>query len=332
MRTVRRRHERGVTVPFLALSLVALLGFAGLVVDGAHAFAERRQMQNAADAGALAGANALNRYLVGTGAADDIEAAAVEAAGDNGIDAADVVCELVRTNGSTRACPNTSNGLAVPTDAFTVRASVDHRYGTTFMRVLGTDEFEVAGSAAAAVQAVTTGTAPFMVCGIDDDHPIPLLVEQSGVDPALWPLNTAAIGEEYAIWGNDVRLTDCGNPSSSFRGLVDTDAGPYSLPGWWEGDQGNKNGPIMSLVLSNNACTGDLPAVGCEMILPICAAGNGGGGNNFEMYCTRFGGFRITHVANHDMDAEFIGAVTVVDGEGEGAPEPGEARVIRLVE
>jgi hypothetical protein len=113
---------------------------------------------------------------------------------------------------------------------------------------------------------------------------------------------------------------------------VDTEAGPFDFPGWWEGDQGNKNGPSLSLVQSNTACSGDLPAVGCQPVIPICAAGNERPGNRFEMYCVAFGGFEITHIDNHDVDARFIGPVSVVDGEGGGDPTAGEARVIRLVE
>jgi len=43
----------------VALGLVALVGIVALAVDGGHVYAERRKMQNAADAGALAGARML---------------------------------------------------------------------------------------------------------------------------------------------------------------------------------------------------------------------------------------------------------------------------------
>lgn len=50
-------HERdGQTLILVALSLIALLAFLALAVDVGHLYAERRSMQNAADAGALAGA------------------------------------------------------------------------------------------------------------------------------------------------------------------------------------------------------------------------------------------------------------------------------------
>ena len=52
-------NERGQTLVIIALFMVAVVGMAALVLDGGHAYAQRRRMQNAADAGALAGAREL---------------------------------------------------------------------------------------------------------------------------------------------------------------------------------------------------------------------------------------------------------------------------------
>jgi hypothetical protein len=53
------RAEDGQTLIYVALGMVVLLGFVALAIDGGHLYAERRAMQNAADAGALAGAREL---------------------------------------------------------------------------------------------------------------------------------------------------------------------------------------------------------------------------------------------------------------------------------
>ena len=53
------QHERGSTLVYLALIMLVLMGFAGLALDGSHAYLERRRMQTAADAAALAGAREL---------------------------------------------------------------------------------------------------------------------------------------------------------------------------------------------------------------------------------------------------------------------------------
>jgi len=59
MKNSLRTEERGQTLILVALTLVVLLGAVALAVDIGMALAERRQMQNAADAGALAGAQQL---------------------------------------------------------------------------------------------------------------------------------------------------------------------------------------------------------------------------------------------------------------------------------
>jgi hypothetical protein len=53
---VRRalKDERGQTLPFVALGMVAFMGVAGLVTDVGHAYVVRNQLQNAANASALA--------------------------------------------------------------------------------------------------------------------------------------------------------------------------------------------------------------------------------------------------------------------------------------
>jgi hypothetical protein len=59
MKTTQFENERGQSAILIALMLVALISFLGLIFDGSNAYAQRRWMQNSADAGALAGARVL---------------------------------------------------------------------------------------------------------------------------------------------------------------------------------------------------------------------------------------------------------------------------------
>jgi len=52
----RKTRERGQSLVIIALGIMAFVAILALVLDGANAYAARRQAQNAADAGALAGA------------------------------------------------------------------------------------------------------------------------------------------------------------------------------------------------------------------------------------------------------------------------------------
>jgi uncharacterized membrane protein len=60
----KNRSERGQALILLAVSLVVLLGFTALAIDGSLLYSDRRQLQTAADAAALAGAGAAGNYLL----------------------------------------------------------------------------------------------------------------------------------------------------------------------------------------------------------------------------------------------------------------------------
>ena len=56
----RRRNERGVVIIWTALFLLLMLGFVAIGIDVAKVMATQSELQNAADAAALAGASAIN--------------------------------------------------------------------------------------------------------------------------------------------------------------------------------------------------------------------------------------------------------------------------------
>lgn len=58
-----RAREHGQTLVVVAVMIVGLIAILALVIDGGNVYAERRRLQNAADAGALAGARALASKL-----------------------------------------------------------------------------------------------------------------------------------------------------------------------------------------------------------------------------------------------------------------------------
>jgi Flp pilus assembly protein TadG len=59
-RTADRRNERGVVIIWTAFFMLMMLGFVAIGIDVAKVMATRTELQNAADAAALAGASALN--------------------------------------------------------------------------------------------------------------------------------------------------------------------------------------------------------------------------------------------------------------------------------
>src|SRR4026209_2398546 len=68
---VKHRSEKGAILFIVAACLVVLLGFMGLAIDLGHAHNNKSQLQNMADACALAGATALNGTFDGIQLATD---------------------------------------------------------------------------------------------------------------------------------------------------------------------------------------------------------------------------------------------------------------------
>jgi Flp pilus assembly protein TadG len=328
----RRRHERGAMLVVTAISLVALMAFAGLVIDGGRAYSDERQVQNSADAAALAGASALNSIINTPGADASVIRTAVQnsitANGTNG----GFTCTLVDVNRnpvSPSDCPSATSTLPAGTAGVSVRAADNQ--STSFIKVIGIDSFSAAADATAQVQAQRGGTSPFMVCGL------PFL--QGGQDPPLllqsgssWVVNTAAV---YPTNTAEYKLHDqngpgnCGGTSNGFKGLVNP--GDYNLPGYWDSDTGTRAGPVRQYLASSAACQDNL-GIGCEIAVPICSGGNGEPGTLLKLWCVAMGSFRITYSTNTEHRGYFIGGAVVTSGQGGGIPMAGENRLIKLTE
>lgn len=66
-----RQHQTGAVAVMLGLTLAVLLGFAALAIDLGRTYVVRTELQNAADAAALAGAKELDQTAAGVGRAVD---------------------------------------------------------------------------------------------------------------------------------------------------------------------------------------------------------------------------------------------------------------------
>ncbi len=165
-----RKGQDGATVVIVAICLVILIGFAALAIDIGYLYSTRNELQNTADAGALAGAGYLGReylrlsYLEQrskTFTVEEVAAAVNEvtqknrAAGVNiTIDPDDVI--VGNWNG-TAVIPNPEpgGGGVISPDAVQVTARRDatanNPVTTFFARVLGITEMPVSAVAVAAL-------------------------------------------------------------------------------------------------------------------------------------------------------------------------------------
>lgn len=123
------QREGGQALVFVAVLLLGLVAVTGLATDGGLVFAQRRDLQNLADAAALAGAMQIDEtaYRAGSGVALN-QAAARQAASTYLTNAGEVTYEVIV--GTT-----------------TVAVTVHRRARTGFLRVMGIDGFTIGASA-----------------------------------------------------------------------------------------------------------------------------------------------------------------------------------------
>lgn len=369
----RQDREAGVTLIFMAISVTGLMAVSGLIIDGGRAYAERRQMQNAADAGAMAGTRQLDKareaFLADPPQAFDestIYDAALAAALDNGADAGDEFqCIIVDVNGDpntgsadSSACPQTDvSELPGGTEEAAGVAVVVHNTVETFLiRVVGAESFRARADATAQVQGlreVSAAATPFMICGngrpasSTDSPGAPDLVIADGdqwkINPdAVWDAAGTPPGGEPSLSGgpwyivhgpNNTDVPGCGSTSQGWKGWVDG-SGDFSIPGWWGSQPGNRSGPAKTILRDPDSCAnGELDD--CILVVPVCVDGQGNG-QNVELYCVKFGAFKVADTAsgnsgNRHHIALLGDAIEILgEGGGGGPPQVDELRVIKL--
>ncbi len=151
-RGVGRSLERGVVVIWLALFLLVLIGFGSLSVDVAKLAATRTQLQNAADAAALAGASAVDPASGVIQTATAVSRAQVAAASNKAF------------VGDAQSVALAAADVTFPTSTrirVKVRREGDQSVVTTLAQVLGVRRLEMSATATARIE--TTGTA---LCGL----------------------------------------------------------------------------------------------------------------------------------------------------------------------
>lgn len=331
MRIRIRKNERGATLILVALSLAASLSVVGVVVDGGSAFAERRQMQNSADAAALSAARAFDRLTSGNEAS--VWTAAVNTAAANGADAGSVTCRLVdEVLTDIAACPTTNDGSAATMKALAtgVRVTTIKTKSTAFIRVAGIQDFTASARATGQIQGLRSGNSPFVLCAVHDTDPRAAGDGQIA-NPAIIladnSMNPAAIGVTYEL--QDPNAIGCGQ-GSSFKGLSDS-AESLPTPGPWVLESGDHGINVAKAVIAGaSGCSGAL-VDGCVIAVPLCHATSPP--TLGVLYCQRFAAFRIVDADSASrIEGTLLGNVVATGGLGGGRPEAGELRVIKLSE
>ena len=205
------REEGGQSLVLVALALLAMLALVALVLDGGNAYAQRRRVQNAADAGAVAGAREL--ALGGTDGqiyAEIDEYTRIR----NGATSFEAVYipggELV-------------GGGAVPSDASGVRVEAVITFPTFFAGVIGLTELTVQAQATSQYgPAQAVGALLPMAINWRDDFKI-------GEEYKLIADWLGPGGFGWLDWTNDLYADICHPENSGIRRVGDW---VNSYPGW----------------------------------------------------------------------------------------------------
>jgi len=187
---VCHENDSGQALVLVALFLLGLIAMLALVLDGGNIYLQRRRMQNAADAGAMAGV----RVLALNGTSASARAAAQEyAVTRNGAHSADVII-----------------------DASSITVVAYRTVPLTFARVLGLNQSTVSARARAIFgpSSQTGGVAPIAIRDFDFLFNVPYTIwdDTKDLDPT-----SGNISGGYRGWLNIpcVYPLDCGDAGAS---------------------------------------------------------------------------------------------------------------------
>ena len=331
-----RSVSRGQILILFAGALVGLIGMLGLATDLGYAFAERRTMQNAADAGAIAGAHAISKS---DPAAPSVVLGSIQqTAWAN---------KIGSTHGTVTYCQyvdDTDKELGpcsdkVPATATGVHVTVKETHDTFFIGMIpgGPNTISTNATAIAHVQKLLAppSDGPFLVCGINADidsgpgnggHMNIVVQDASG----KWVLNPQANGVTFQIHGPQSSL--CNAQSSRYKGIADNVSNAnHTVPGWLTYTTGDTAGQVAANVLGINGCKANQTVDHCIAFLPIAVGNPPETNNSKQLWTVVIAPFYIIQTGANSHDGTLIGDY-VVDGSGQPNWNPNDPQpvVIRL--
>jgi len=207
------KQQSGQSVVIVVFALVALVALLALVIDAGNTYVQRRQIQNAMDSGAQAGALALaqgktsgqinaaiNRYVSANGIDPNKVRAyyVVQDANRNNI----VVRDNTILSYGTGWVPTTINYNGVPLPVVGVQVEGNKSFGTYFAGIVGVKQIPVSGASAAyATKGACTGSGLFPIAVSSGNFPID---QQTGVMTVHYEDDEPTY--TYKIWQKDSDL------------------------------------------------------------------------------------------------------------------------------
>lgn len=159
-------HEAGQSLVLIALLMVAMIAFLGLVIDGGEIYVTRRNAQDSADAAAFAGVRLLaNRSSTVT--KTTISNTIASFAQENGVATSnDVVASFIDQNGADICLFSQLNCNSIPASATGVRVTVTIQYKPSFINIVtgnGTIPMPAVAAAQSGGPTVESNLMPMVV-------------------------------------------------------------------------------------------------------------------------------------------------------------------------
>ena len=328
-----RHVSRGQIIILFAGALIGLIGLLGLATDLGYAFVQRRTMQNAADAGAIAGAHTLSNSdpaapLIVLG---DVQQTAW--ANRTGSTHPTIThCQYVDDSDNelgdcSKPVPPTSAGIVTG-----VSVTVKETHDTFFMGIIpgGPQTLSTSASAIAHVQQLKSppGDGPFVVCGVSPK----IDAGTRNVDivtptAAGWQLNPNAVttathvGPTFQVFGPNV--STCGLGSQNFKGqAVGTNNASLTAPDWFSYANGDAAGHVNVSVNGVNGCTPAL-IINCVAFLPVVVNNPPPNTTTNKMWAVMILPFYLTAASTSNGNLNKLDAQILGDYITEGNGKPG---------
>ena len=307
-----RGASTGQILVMFALLLTALLGALGLSVDLGVAFSQRRTMQSAADAGALAGTRMVAKNNV-----DSVPTSVLSEVTNviqknklSGGNISSIDCNYVTDNGSV-ITPCVS---VIPPTASGVEVKVTESHPTYFIRVVPGAPNTVSTNALARanvkIAPVIPGDGPYLPCGIHTQlvsgGSMDMMIKTGGSGTnATWIVNPLAVNQTFIIHGPQIEK--CEAKASRYKGLADNTVNLNLVPpAWFSYKEGDTAGFISTDVQGPDGCKAGQEVVNCVAFLPIVVPEPVEVDNNRKLWCVGFAPFYITAPKSNEHNGKLL--------------------------
>ena len=308
--------QTGQILVMAAFFMTAMMGVLGLAVDVGFAVSQRRSMQNAADAGALAGTRIVAKSMPTAilYAQTDVENV-VRANGMSGGVIGTITCTYVNDAGSSLG----GCGSSVPVTATGVKVVVEEEHPTFFIQALPGAPNTVKTGADATAHVKKLGVprdGPFIPCGtstrLASGGQLNLLLQSGGA----WIINPAAIDQTFQIHGPQIEK--CNAKSSRFKGLAEGDSNAdRTAPDWFEYKEGDSAGQIDNTVEGPNGCKAGQVIDNCVVFLPIAVPSPAEDASHVkQVYVVFFAPFYVTAPKSNEHNGKLLSDY-VISGRGQ---------------